>query len=228
MNTVDPAPAEGDPRDERVERVERVERRKHWDERHRDGHIESPEPNPVLAAEASRLTPGSALEVACGDGTNAVWLARQGWQVTAVDWSSIALAKARERAAAESVAVTWIEADLLAWTPPTAAFDLVTIVYLHLPGPERRAVYARAAEAVAEGGRLLVIGHDRTNLTHGTGGPQDPELLLTAGELVADLGALQLDFEIEEAAAVRRAPPPERGPIDAVLRARRGAAPRPA
>ena len=219
MSTSDPAPAEGDPRDER---------RKHWDERHRDGHIESPEPNPILAAEASRLTPGSALEVACGDGTNAVWLARQGWQVTAVDWSAIALARARENAAADSVTVTWIEADLLAWTPPAAAFDLVTIVYLHLPRPERRAIYARAAEAVAAGGRLLVIGHDRTNLTDGLGGPQDPELLLTASELVADLGALQPAFEVEEAMAVHRAPPPERGPIDAVLRARRREAPQPA
>ena len=114
----------------------------------------------------------------------------------------------------------WIEVDLLSWTPPAARFDLVTIVYLHLPPDQRRTVYRAAASAVAPGGTLLIVGHDRTNLTNGVGGPQDPGVLFTAAELVEDLLAEQRPFEIEEASAVRRVPEPERGPIDAVLRAR--------
>lgn len=201
----------------------RGEHRRRWDERHRERDIESSEPNPVLVAEASRWSPGSALDVACGDGTNAVWLAGQGWRVTGVDWSGVALAKARLKADATGAVVDWIEADLARWTPPAGAFDLVTIVYLHLPAEERRAVYGAAAEAVAPGGRLLVVGHDRTNLTEGVGGPQDPGVLFTSSELADELLTRQPDFTIERAAAIRRAGAGSRGPIDALLEARRDA-----
>lgn len=79
--------------------------------------------------------------------------------------------------------IDWIEADLVSSSPPAGAFDLVAIVYLHLPPEQRHAVYRAAAAAVAPGGRLLSVGHDRTNLTEGAGGPQDPERLFTAAEL---------------------------------------------
>ena len=196
------------------------ERRHRWDERHRERTVESPGPNPVLVTRASTLPTGTALDLACGDGTNAVWLASHGWRVTGVDWSAVALAKARSAAELAGATVDWIEADLLSWTPPAARFDLVTIVYLHLPSDQRRIVYRAAAAAVAPGGTLLVIGHDRTNLTNGVGGPQDPGVLFTAAELAEDLLAEHRPFEIEEATAARRVPAPERGPIDAVLRAR--------
>jgi 2-polyprenyl-3-methyl-5-hydroxy-6-metoxy-1,4-benzoquinol methylase len=199
----------------------RDEHRRRWDERHGERTIESAEPNPILVAEAAKLSPGTALDVGCGDGTNAAWLASRGWRVTGVDWSGVALAKAQASAEGAGVTADWIEADLMTWTPPAGAFDLVTIVYLHLPVPERRAVYRAAATAVAPGGMLLIVGHDRTNLTDGAGGPQDPDRLFTAAELAHDLLADDPEFEIEEAGALRRRPGPERGPIDAVLRARR-------
>ena len=200
--------------------ISRDERRQHWEQRHAGGDIESSGPNPVLAATVSALSPGSALDLACGDGRNAVWLAVHHWRVTGVDWSVTALAKAAARANAAGVTVTWVNADLLAWRPPGAAFELVTIVYLHLPVGERRQIYAAAAQALTPGGRLVVIGHDRTNLSDGVGGPQDPDLLFTAAEVADQLLADVPGLMIESQQVVRRVAAPERGPIDALLIAR--------
>ena len=127
------------------------QRRLDWDDRHKDGDFEGRGPNPTLVAGAAGLRPGRALEHACGSGTNAVWLAGQGWQTTAVDWSPVGLANGREKAEASGVEVDWLERDLFAWSPPEQAFDLVVMVYLHLLPEERGPVYARAAAAVAPG-----------------------------------------------------------------------------
>ena len=195
-------------------------RRELWDERHaaRDT-IESPEPDPTLIQEVIGLRPGRALDLGTGDGRNAVWLAARGWRVTAVDFSRVALARARALARASGVDVEWRLADLLEWVPPAASFDLVTLFFIHLPREERRAVYARAAAAVGPGGTLLIVGHDRTNLSDGVGGPRDADVLFTASEIAADLAG----FTIERAEAVRRPPHNDRGPIDAVVRAVRRA-----
>jgi ubiquinone/menaquinone biosynthesis C-methylase UbiE len=141
--------------------------------------------------------------------------------VTGVDWSGVALAKARAKAGAAGVAIDVVEADLMDWSPPDAAFDLVTIAYLQLPPEERRSVYTAATRAVAPGGRLLVIGHDRSNLTDGVGGPPDPERLFTAEELARELTDADPALTIERAQVVRRVEPPQRGPIDALLVLRR-------
>jgi SAM-dependent methyltransferase len=202
---------------------ERGELRRLWDERHRERVIESPEPNPVLVAEATAMMPGSALDLGCGDGTNAIWLARRGWRVTGIDWSEVALGKAQAATAAAGLHVDWVQADLLSWSPGGPTYDLVTLIYLHLSPDERRSVYATAIEAVAPGGHLLVVGHDSTNLTQGVGGPQDPERLFTADEIGRELRAVVADLEIERAEAVRQSAGPERSPIDAVLVARRPA-----
>src|SRR6185503_12870846 len=103
---------------------------------------------------------------------NAVWLAKQGWRVTAVDLSSVGLAKARDLAAARGVEVDLVHADVLAWDPEPRAFDLVAVIYLQLPHDELAAALARAGAALASGGTLLVLGHDTTNLTDGHGGPR--------------------------------------------------------
>lgn len=201
--------------------MDRDERRQLWNERHRGGDFEATGPHPVLVEAVAALRPGRALEIACGSGTNAVWLATRGWLVTAVDWSSVGLANGVASARAADVDVEWVEADLLDWTPPAHAFDLVLIVYLHLPLDERRRVYERAADAVATGGRLLVIGHDRLNAEEGEGGPPDPAVLFTADEIAAGLTERDPGLEVERAEVVRRVPPPGRGPIDALLVLRR-------
>ena len=108
-----------------------------WDQRYAAAErVWSVEPNVWLAQVARDLSPGRALDLACGEGRNAVWLAERGWRVTAVDFSAVALARGR----AGSEEVEWVEADVRAWAPPVDAFDLVAIVYLHLPPDERRGV----------------------------------------------------------------------------------------
>ena len=191
-------------------------RRALWDERHaaRDP-IESFEPDPTLVDEIGSLRPGRALDLGAGDGRNAIWLASQGWHVTAVDFSGVALDRGRALATARGVRVEWQLADLLEWSPGVGGFDLVTLFFIHLPPDERRAVYARAAAAVAPGGTLLIVGHDRTNLADGVGGPQDPTVLFTPGEVAADLAG----FRVDRAEVVRRRAPDGRGPIDAIVRA---------
>jgi SAM-dependent methyltransferase len=193
-------------------------RRDTWDKRHAAREpIESPEPDPTLLEVVLDTPPGRALDLATGDGRNAIRLARDGWLVTAVDFSAVALDRARRSAALAGVEVSWVLADLLAWEPERRSFDLVALVYLHLPREDRRRVYAAAAEAVAPGGRLFVLGHDLANLTDGSGGPQDPAVLFTASEIAADLG----DFETERAGRVVRVGAAGRRTIDAVVVARR-------
>jgi SAM-dependent methyltransferase len=181
-------------------------------------------PSRFLVAEVAGLRPGTALDLACGAGRNAVWLAEQGWQVTAVDFSPVALRMGRDLAAQRGVEVDWVEADAVAWSPPPRAYDLVCVLYLQLPAPERRTVLTRAAEAVREAGTLLVVGHDLLNLTEGWGGPTQPEVLFTPDDVVAEIG----DLRIEEARRVRRPvadAAAAREAIDALVRARRPAAP---
>ena len=192
-------------------------RRLVWDERHSSvAPIEDHHPHRVLVDEIAGLPPGRALDLGTGDGTNAIWLARRGWQVTAVDFSPVALDKGRAAAEAAGVRVDWKEADLLEYRPRVRWFDLVILLFIHLPANERRAVYARAAGAVAVGGTLLVIGHDRTNLAEGIGGPQDPTVLFTPDEIAAELPGLT----VEKAVVLRRRAT-DGGPIDALVRATR-------
>ena len=186
-----------------------------WDARH-TAHdpIESADADPTLVEVAATLTPGVALDLGAGDGRNAVWLAAHGWRVTAVDFSAVALDRGRELAAKIGVDVDWRREDLLTWTPATASFDLVVLAFIHLPTDERRRIYATAADAVALGGTLLVVGHDRSNLDKGAGGPRDPDVLFTPTEIVQDLAPA---WRIVRAETIRRPGSTEPAPIDAVI-----------
>lgn len=177
-------------------------------------------PSRFLAAEVADLRPGTALDLACGAGRNAVWLAEHGWRVTAVDFSGVALGMARSLAAQRRVEIDWIEADVVAWAPPARAYDLVCVLYLQLPALERGTALARAAAALRAGGTLLIVGHDLLNLTEGWGGPTQPDVLFTPDDVVAEIG----DLRVEKAQRVRRAveePGAAREAIDALVRARR-------
>jgi 2-polyprenyl-3-methyl-5-hydroxy-6-metoxy-1,4-benzoquinol methylase len=196
-------------------------RRLGWDERHRAGDFEGEGPNPTLVNGVTGLTVGIALELAAGSGTNAVWLATQGWRTTAVDWSPVGLANGRAKADAAGVEVEWLERDLFEWAPAAGTFDLVVIVYLHVPPEERLAIYPRAAAAIAHGGHLLVVGHDKINATEGQGGPPDSVRLFTADEIAAEILAADPSLVVERAEVVRRVPPPGRAPIDSLLLLRR-------
>ena len=194
-------------------------RREDWDRRYAAvENLWATRPNRFLVAEVSELPPGRALDLACGEGQNAIWLATLGWDVTGVDYSEVAIAKARARAERDGVDVTFACVDVVEYEPERGAYDLVLVLYLHIPSRERGSVHAKAAEALAPGGRFLLLGHDRTNLTDGVGGPSDPDILYTADEIAAELPGLQ----IEKATTVLRDVDGEdRDAIDTIVRARR-------
>jgi 2-polyprenyl-3-methyl-5-hydroxy-6-metoxy-1,4-benzoquinol methylase len=192
--------------------------REDWNVRHGEaGLLFGAEPNRFLVAEVAELRPGRALDLACGSGRNAVWLARQGWSVVGVDYADVALGQARVLAAKRGVEVDWIEADVREWEPPARSFDLVVVLYLQLPAEERAPIMRRAADALTEGGTMLVVGHHSENLASGSGGPRDPRVLFTPDDVAAELD----DLRIEKAEAVLRPVEGERDAIDALVRARR-------
>ena len=115
------------------------------------------------------------------------WLAERGWEVTAVDFSNVAIARACARAAMEQVEVDFRCADLLDFVPEREAFDLVLVLFLQLPGDERGLVLSRATAAIAPGGTFLLVGHDLENLDKGFGGPSDASLLYTPEDIVAEI-----------------------------------------
>ena len=149
-------------------------------------------PNALFAELAAGLPPGRALDVACGEGRTALWLAARGWQVRAVDFSPVGVDKGRQRAAAEGLTVDWVVADVVTADLGSERFDLVAVLYLHLLAPAMGEVLRACSAALAPGGRLVVIGHDRTNLTEGAGGPQDPAILHDPDELASAVPALQV------------------------------------
>lgn len=152
------------------------------------------EPSPVLAKHARDLSPGRALDLAAGDGRNALYLAREGWSVTAVDFSDVAVRRGTELAKNMGLSLRWEVEDLTAYVPEKGEYDLVCIFYLHLPGAQLSVVLHRAAEALAPGGTLLVVGHDISNIREGTGGPQDPALLYAPDNIRAELGTLEVVY----------------------------------
>ena len=148
-------------------------------------------PNPALVAEAESLAPGRALDIGAGEGGDAIWLARRGWSVTAVDIAETACERGRRAAEAEgadvAARITWQAADIVAWAPPARAFDLVAVHYVHLTAEERPTAYAACADAVAPGGTLLIVGHDPSTLGDAAGQWGD-DRYFTADQLVGDLG----------------------------------------
>lgn len=115
--------------------------------------------NPYLLVETDALTPGTALEAGCGVGTEALWLAERGWQVTGVDISATALASAQNRKSELGLAdrVEWIEADLMTWEHGRQ-WDLVVTNYAHADRGQL-ALYEQLSQWAAPGGTLLIVGH---------------------------------------------------------------------
>ncbi|WP_242654051.1 class I SAM-dependent methyltransferase [Klenkia soli] len=201
-----------------------------WDDRYRERPIWSGNANQRLVEAAAELTPGRALDVGCGEGGDAIWLASRGWQVTASDVSPVALDRARQAAGSAGVgeAITWEQADGRSdWTPPAGAYDLVTASFLQFPRPELGAFHRKLAGAVAPGGTLLITAHHADSHA-GEGTPFTADLFATAQEM-ADGLALDDTWEVSATDPTREAvfPPGPEGQLmsvrDAVLRAvRRG------
>ena len=194
-----------------------------WDERYAAADLVwSATPNAVVARETGDLPPGRALDLASGEGRNAIWLAERGWRVTAVDFSAVATERARrlaaERLGPDADRVTAVTADLMRWQPEPAAADLVVLAYLQLVADERRRALRLAANALAPGGTFLLVAHHSDNLTQGVGGPQDPAVLFTESDVVTDLDGT--DLVVDRAERVERAVGDEVA-LDVLVRAHR-------
>jgi len=193
--------------------------REDWDKRYASvDNLWAVRPNRFLVAEVADLEPGRALDLACGEGQNAIWLATLGWDVTGVDFSEVAIAKARARAERDRVRVAFSCADLLEYEAALGAFDLVLVLYLHISPDGRRQVLAKASAALAPGGTFVLVGHDLANLTDGVGGPSDPRLLSTPDEIAAELPGLEI---VRAERVLRDVDGEERDAIDNMVRARK-------
>lgn len=199
-----------------------------WDERYRSAErIWSGNPNPQLVAEVTGLAPGRALDAGCGEGADAIWLARQGWTVVATDISGVALERAADHARqadpGSAARITWRQVDLLADPPEPGAFDLVSAQFMQLASEPRTKMFASLAAAVRDGGMLLVVGHHPSDLTSGVHRPPTPERFYSADDIAALLdGAWSIDVS---QARPRRASTPDGADAtvhDAVLVATRG------
>jgi 2-polyprenyl-3-methyl-5-hydroxy-6-metoxy-1,4-benzoquinol methylase len=171
-----------------------------WEDFYRERPVWSGKPNALLVREVAALPPGTALDLGCAEGADAVWLAQGGWRVTAADVSPSALRRAAAHAAEAGVAVDWQCHDL-SRTFPDGTFDLVCAQYLHTPvevDGERSAILRRASAAVAPGGVLLVIGHEKHE--------RHPEAdLPTTGEVLAGLDLDPAEWRVELEDVVERA-----------------------
>jgi SAM-dependent methyltransferase len=193
-----------------------------WDELYASRELVwTAEANRFVTGELAGLTAGRALDLGTGEGRNAIWLAERGWQVTAVDFSAVGLAKAAELATRRgATGIRWVEADLREYQPGPAAYDLVLLAYVHLLADEFGALLQTAASALAPGGTLLVIGHDADNIAHGHGGPQDPRVLHRVENVVAALPGLDIQ-RAEQARRPVMTGDGERTAIDTLVRAQR-------
>jgi SAM-dependent methyltransferase len=166
---------------------------KDWDERYRTKDLVwTANANQFVVAEVSGLAPGRALDVAAGEARNAVWLAEQGWEATAVDFSAVAMEKAVALAQSRGVTLSTAVVDVVTEPLPGGPYDLVLVAYLQLSAPERRGAVAHCVDALASEGTYLAVAHDASNLDGGYGGPQDPAVLASPQEIANLLRAAGL------------------------------------
>jgi SAM-dependent methyltransferase len=195
-----------------------------WDERYRSkDSVWGIEPNRFVREHCESLPVGEALDLACGEGRNALWLARLGWQVTGIDFSEVAIERARalttQLAAVEQQRVDWRVDDVTTLLPEPASLDLLLVSYLHIPASEFDEMLSRTATALRPSGHLLVVGHDKRNPAEGVSGPQDIARLYDP-EHLRELLVDECGLFVEIARTVER--PTEEGiALDTLVRARR-------
>jgi SAM-dependent methyltransferase len=199
-----------------------------WDARYSTaGALWSGAPNWRLVEQIGDVSPGSALDVGCGEGADALWLAERGWQVTGVDVSAVALDRAAQRTneGDPEVAgrVRWQRADMLSWDPPALAFDLVSAHFIQLPKALREPLHQRLAAAVRPGGRLLIVGHHPSDLETTVRRPKVAALFATAEEVAASLDLSEWEVLVVDAPEREALDPDGQAVIvhDAVLHAKR-------
>lgn len=193
-----------------------------WDEMYssRD-QVFSGEPNGVLVTEVAGLPPGQALDVGCGEGADALWLARRGWLVTAIDISATALRRAARTGADVAGRVSWARADLTTMAAPAGAFDLVSVQYFPLPRRPDRSALRGLLAAVAPGGTLLIASHDLADLPPRHDHGRDPGAYYQPADVARLLGDGWTVLADETRPRTAPAPPGTHHTNDTVLRAQR-------
>jgi SAM-dependent methyltransferase len=176
--------------------------------------------NEHLTSEIGDVEPGFALDAGCGHGSDALWLAARGWQVTAVDFSAAALAQGRSTAEAAGPdlagRIDWVEADLGTWTPEAGRYDLVASLYVHIAGSVEEMV-RRMAAAVAPGGTLLLVGHQPIDPATGDPTPAAGQVQVSLDTVTPTLDADNWELIVAE----ERPRAAAHSGVDAVIRARR-------
>lgn len=170
--------------------------RQKWNERYAaQPLLWSVDPGPFLGGELGDRPPGRALDLGAGEGRTALWLAERGWDVTAVDFSDVALDRGRDRVLASGApgTVEWVCADLTEFDPSGATYDLVLLLFIHLPAEFRRRLLGLASATLAPKGAFVVAGYDTSHATSGQGGPRDPAILFTPEVIVAELPGLRIE-----------------------------------
>jgi SAM-dependent methyltransferase len=178
-----------------------------WDERYSaEGYAYGTEPNDFLTERVGRLPPGRVLCLGEGEGRNAVWLARQGFEVTAVDASAVGLAKAERLADRHGVRVRTVHADLAHYQIEPGAWDGIVSIFLHLPAGLRARVHRDCVAGLRPGGVLLLEAYTPRQLQHGTGGPPSAELMMDADTLRGELAGLDFIELGEREREIREGP----------------------
>lgn len=170
-----------------------------WDDRYSaPSFFYGTEPNDFLREQEVRFAAkGRVLCLAEGEGRNAVWLAQQGFDVTAVDGSAVGLAKARALAADRGVHIGTVTADLAVWRIDASQWDVVVSIWCHLPSALRREVHRQVVNALRPGGVLVLEAYTPAQLAFKTGGPPDPDMMPTLSLLRDELAGLDFDFARE-------------------------------
>ena len=162
------------------------------------GYLFGKEPNAFLKSQADRLRGRkTALTVADGEGRNGVWLAEQGLDVLAIDFSPVALAKARALAHERGIALRTEVVDVTTWRWPQDAYDVIAAIFIHFAAPERSAFFTNLKKALKPSGLLLLQAYRPEQLNYRTGGPPDTERMYTRAILEAAFGDLS-ELEIGE------------------------------
>ena len=165
-----------------------MKEKERWNKRYAGRELTwSSSPHSLFESLLVEETPGRALDVACGEGRHALWLASKGWQVDAIDFSEVGLVKARAWGARQNLEVNWIIADVCEHNFPPRHYDLVAAVFLHTSVSERQQWLSSAINSVASGGLFAYIAHDPSNVDMGVGGPEDVSLIPSVEEVTKEL-----------------------------------------
>ncbi|MCB1002110.1 MAG: class I SAM-dependent methyltransferase [Acidimicrobiales bacterium] len=155
------------------------------------------EPNDFLRAGVDRLRPSRVLCLAEGEGRNAVFLAGQGFEVSAVDLSEVGVRKTHDLAASRGVTVRATAADLGSFDLGDGQWDSIVSIFAHLPPSVRSVVHRRVVDALVPGGVLLLEAYTPAQIGRGTGGPPVPELTMTVEALRRELEGLEFEHAAE-------------------------------